>query len=183
MKRLSTLGLAVASLAFASAAQAVTYTYSGATALAGPTFNRPSADGSVLSGLATAVHYDAFSFSVSAAGSYTFLSTNTSPPDWDNFILLYSPTFVRASGLTNFKTGADDGPGGVGTPPSFTFTLATGTNYVFVTTGFGNTDVGAYVNTIIGPGNVITSAVPEPTVYALMALGLVGLGLAKRRRQ
>jgi hypothetical protein len=35
----------------------------------------------------------------------------------------------------------------------------------------------------IDPGSVITPTIPEPSTYALMGLGLVGISLVARRRQ
>ena len=63
------------------------------------------------------------------------------------------------------------------THSGFTYTLTAGTAYIFVTTGFGNADFGTYTNTITGPAVL---AVPEPQTYALMALGLVAMGLRRR---
>ena len=37
----------------------------------------------------------------------------------------------------------------------FTSVLTAGTSYFFITTGFGNSDDGAFSNSIIGPGRVI----------------------------
>jgi PEP-CTERM motif len=171
MKLLS-VSFAVVSLMLAGSAQAITYT--GATSLTGPTFNRPLATLTGLSAVGTAVHYDAYTFTVPTTGSYNFLSLATGA--WDNFLILYSPTFVPTAGLTNAVAANDDGPppAGIGSA-GFTFNLTAGTSYTLVTTGFGNNDVGAFTNTI--------NAVPEPTTYALMALGLAAIGFASLKRK
>jgi hypothetical protein len=178
--KLTPLAFAAAALVLASSAQAVTYTTTGATSLAGPTYNRPFTLTS-LSAVGTAVHYNTLSFSVSVSGSYDFLSLATA--GWDNFLALHTPSFNPASGLSNLVALNDDFPGaGIGTA-GFTFALTTGNNYVLVTTGYGNSDVGAFTNTITGPGSVITGVVPEPGSYALMALGMAAIGLASLKRK
>jgi PEP-CTERM motif len=159
---------------------AVTFTTTGATTLTGPTYNRPVTL-TLLSGVGTAVHYNALSFAVSTSGSYDFLSLAAA--GWDNFLALYTPSFSPAAGLGNLVALNDDFPGaGIGTA-GFTFALTSGTNYVLVTTGFGNNDVGAFTNTITGPGSVIPSAIPEPGSYALMALGMLAIGFASLKRK
>jgi len=57
-----------------------------------------------------------------------------------------------------------------------------GIDYEFVTTGFANSDFGAFSNTIGGPGAIIAAAVPEPATWALMGLGLAAVGTITRRR-
>jgi hypothetical protein len=155
-------------------AQALIYTYTGNTT-GGPTFNRPLEDGSGLSAVGTAVRYSSFEFTVSASGDYTFLTT---APSYDPFVLLYSPSFNPGAALSNY-VGANDDLLGL-TTSGLGATLNTGTTYVFVNTGFGNLDFGAFSTTIGGPG-VITQ-VPEPEVLAMMALGLAVLGWARQRR-
>jgi hypothetical protein len=155
-------------------AHALIYTYTGSTA-GGPTFNRPLEDGSGLSGIGTAVSYSTFEFSVSVAGEYTFMTT---APSYDPFVLLYSPSFNPGSALGNFVAGNDDLLGF--TTSGVSATLSTGVNYVFVNTGFGNTDFGSFSTTIGGPGSV--TPVPEPDVAAMLAVGLLMVSLARRRR-
>lgn len=178
--KLTSLALAAAALMLAGNVQAVTFTTTGATTLTDPTYNRPFTLTS-LSGVGTAVHYNALSFAVTASGSYDFLSLATA--GWDNFVALYRPSFSPAAGLGNLVALNDDFPGaGIGTA-GFSFALTSGTNYVLVTTGYGNSDVGAFTNTITGPGSVIPSAVPEPSSYALMALGMAAMGFVSLKRK
>lgn len=175
MKR-SNLAIAVAALAAAAgSAQAATYTYVGDTT-GGPTYNRPVAGipPPDMSAVGTDVAYSTFTFSVDSAGSYAFLSTAT----WDNFTFLYHDAFDPADPLTNAIVGNDD-YGGIGTS-GFTTDLATGTTYLYVTTGFANTDMGVFENGITGPGTV--AAVPEPATCGLMAIGLGAIAFGRRQR-
>lgn len=173
--------LIAAAAAWACAASAQAVVINGNTT-GGPTFNR-ALQGTPPVGLSlvgTAVAYTTLDFTVSATGSYTFQSDATVTATWDNFTFLYQGSFNPAAALTNVLVGNDDnltiGLSG------FTTALTAGTNYVFVTTGFANTDFGAYALSITGPGNVITGVVPEPSAWALMAGGLVGMGAWLRRR-
>ena len=173
--------LKISAVAFASfliatgAAQAVTYNYAGNTTGA-PTYNRAFEDFSGLSALGSAVNYQALTFSVTASGSYSFVSDATG--GWDNFLFLYGPTFNPAAALTNGLIANDDSSG-IG-HSGFTYSLTAGASYVVVTTGFeSGVDFGAYANSITGPGSV--SVVPEPGTYGLMALGLAVVGFADRK--
>jgi hypothetical protein len=171
--------LAAAALALMVAAapsQAGITTFTGDTS-SGPTFNRAFEDLSGLSEVGTAVKYSLYTFTVSAGGDYTFVTTTAS---YDPFVFLYSPSFAPASALTNAIIGNDDLLGF--TTSGFTASLLAGTSYTFVNTGFGNTDFGAFSTTIGGPGNVIPAAIPEPGPYALLALGLAAIGLVRQRR-
>ena len=174
MFKLSTLAFA-ALLGVTGVAQAATYNYTGNTTGA-PTYNRAFFDFSGLSSFGANVNYQALEFTVTATGSYSFLSTATG--GWDNFMFLYGPSFNPAAPLVNGLIGNDDFSG-IGTS-GFTFSLTAGNSYVAVTTGFeGGVDFGAYANSITGPGNV--NVVPEPGTYGLMALGLAVVGFAARR--
>ncbi|MCU0647677.1 MAG: PEP-CTERM sorting domain-containing protein [Gemmatimonadaceae bacterium] len=154
----------------------------GGTIAAGPTFNRPlsfNQGGScALSSVGTAVFYNAFQFTVTTAGAYTFNLNSTA---FDPFAVLYT-TFVPANGCTNAIAADDDGGG---FPNSqFTANLLTGTTYTFVATTFGNGATGAYTGRIAGPGTVVPpTTIPEPSTYALIGTGLAGLAIARRRRR
>lgn len=161
-------------VATGSASHAIIYTYTGDTTGA-PTFNRPLGDLSGLSFVGSAVNYDAFEFSVSAAGNYTFLTT----ADFDSFLILYSPSFDPSNSLSNALVANDDLLPGF-TTSGFVYTLNTGTSYVLVNTSFANGEAGNFSTTIGGPGAV--TPVPEPAAYALMALGLLAVGAAKWRQ-
>lgn len=174
MFKLSTLAFA-ALLGVSGAAQAATYNYTGNTTGA-PTYNRAFSDFSGLSLSGSSVNYQTLEFTVTATGSYDFVSTATG--GWDNFLFLYGPSFNPATPLVNGLIGNDDFPG-IGTS-GFSFSLTAGSSYIVVTTGFETgLDFGAYANSITGPGNV--NVVPEPGTYGLMALGLAVVGFAARR--
>ncbi|MCY7315921.1 MAG: hypothetical protein LH480_09945 [Rubrivivax sp.] len=159
----------------ATPAQAITFTYSGNTTTAA-TFDRPFFDFSGLSSDGRNARYQTLPFTVSAAGTYDFVSTASG---WDNFLYLYSPTFSAGSPLLNGLVGNDDLGGVIGTA-GFTRNLITGVNYWLVTTGYEAVNFGAYTNTINGPGNV--SVVPEPAAHALFALGLLTVFAQARRK-
>lgn len=165
--------LAIAAIASITSAQAVIITTAGALTTSDPTFNRPLENLSGLSTFGTAVPYDVLQFVVSTSGAYTFLTTAL----FDSFVILYSPAFSASSQLTNALIADDDLLGL--TTSGFSFNLTAGTNYFYINTAFANGALGGYSNTIGGPG--VITVVPEIGTYAMMALGLGVLGIARRR--
>jgi hypothetical protein len=178
------LGLATLALALSTTA-AQAQTYSGNTTGA-PTFNRAIQDCSALSGVGVGVRYSVQAFYATTAGSYTVTSNATGL--WDNFIFVYRTAFNPAAALTNCVIGDDDGPAGIG-QSLLTTALMANTQYFLVTTGFAPTDFGAFTNTFSGGpapivlGTLPSAVVPEPSTYALMATGLIGVvGIARKRK-
>jgi hypothetical protein len=165
---------ALVALGVASQAQAAIFTFTGDTT-GGATYNRALEDFSGLSIVGTAVRYNAFEFTVSTAGTYTFLTTAMG---YDPFVFLYGPSFSPSDALLNGLAGNDDLLGF--TTSGLAFDLSPGSTYVFVNTGFANTDFGMFSTTIGGPG--VVTVVPEVSTYAMLALGLAVVGLARQRK-
>jgi hypothetical protein len=95
---------------------------------------------------------------------------------------LYRTAFSPTAQLTNVIIGDDDNSTVPGSfqDYQFTTTLATGTNYFLVSTGYNNGDSGAFTTTITGPGNVLT-AVPEPfTIIGTLVGGTAALRMRKK---
>ena len=160
-------------------------TFSGATTLTSPTYNRvlSGVPPTSLSGVGTAVHYQTVGFTVGATGSYVFQMSAIAPVNWDTFLTLYTGSFNPASPLTNAVAANDDNPT-IGLS-GFTTNLSTGTSYFAVATGFSNTDVGTYSLAITGPGVVTFAgapAVPEPATWAMLLVGFGAIGGTMRRR-
>jgi len=184
LKSWLTVAAVAASAAVAAPAQAAFYL--GDTT-GGPTFNRALSDFSDLSGVGTDVAYDVFAFGVDTAGTYTinsfaygYFGGPLASESWDNYLLLYVGSFDPAAALDNGLAGNDDF-NGIGRS-QITVDLMTDTAYYLVTTGFGNADYGRFLNIIKGPGAVVPPPVPEPSTYAMLAMGLLAIGFGVRRR-
>jgi hypothetical protein len=173
-------------------------TLNSGTTLGGPTWNRANVGTPTpsISLLTTATPYNAFAFTVSTTGSYTFQSGNSTflgtanqpnnniPAIWDNYTFLYAKTFNPAAPLTNLLIGNDDNL--ITGLSGFTIGLDQGTNYIFVTTGLLNSSFGSFTNTITstGTGTAIPpiAAVPEPATV-LGSIVAFGYGVHSRRKQ
>jgi hypothetical protein len=164
-------------------ASAGSLTYMGNTA-GGPTWNRPveGEPPTELSTVGTAVPYSVTCIMVDFSNPYTFKSTATNPVNWDNFLALYQGSFNPNRPLDNVLVTNDDNPT-VGMA-GFTIALAAGTHYFVVTTGFANTDAGAFTNTISDQmGGTITVCPEPPSLVSAGTAVLVGLLYAWRRRR
>lgn len=129
-----------------------TVNYNGTTVSA-PTWDRPFADCSGMSGIGVGVGYHVQEFTVSASGAYDLSSVQDSPGD--GFIFVYENAFDPNDALTNCLAGNDDGSGGIGTSEILGENLTAGTSYFLVTTAFSPGDESTFTNTISGGGNVI----------------------------
>ncbi|MET3730746.1 GEVED domain-containing protein [Moheibacter stercoris] len=124
----------------------------------GPIWDRPLQDGSGMSSVGQGVTYHVYGpFTVDTAGTYTISSAQTG---WDGMIFVYQNAFDPENALVNYLTGNDDS-GGVGNS-QVTPTLAVGTEYFLITTGFDPLDYGPFTNTITGPGTVTCDGGIDP---------------------
>lgn len=124
--------------------------------------------------------FDAFSFQVSASGSYGFVSS----AGYDNYTLLYQGAFDSTQPLSNLIEFNDDFLGNNRQSAVAQF-LNTNITYIFVNTSYDGS--GAFTSVINGPGNVIPTvgvipAVPEPESLALMLAGMGCIAPMVRRR-
>jgi len=154
-------------------AHAAIFTYTGDTT-GGATYHRLM-DDLTESTIGTDVSYQARSFTVGDVGVYTFLMTS----NYDGMLFLYQNSFDPSNPSENALAGNDDL---IGTTTSgFNGLLQTNTTYTLVATAYGNGVTGAYSLTIGGPGTI--TAVPEPSTWLMLGLGLAAVGYASRRKQ
>ena len=59
--------------------------------------------------------------------------------------------------------------------------LFVNTSYYFVTTGWSDSDLGAFSNSINGPGVILTAPETSSGMLTLAGLGLLGAHLRRRR--
>jgi hypothetical protein len=141
----------------------------------GDTTGGPTIDLTIFGVPATAAPYQAHAFTVDTSGVYTFQLTTTGH---DSIILLYENAFDPAAPESNFITGNDDDV--YWTTSAFAGELVTGTTYYFVSTGYDNGEFGEYKVLVGGPG--LITAVPEPSTWLMLGLGLVAVGYTARRK-
>jgi hypothetical protein len=184
--------------------------FTGTMSAGDPTWNRPLADGSGLSGVGTNVFFDVQPFYVAASGTFTFETTAPTPNNYDTFAFIYQNSFNSATPLINFVGGSDDftgvfsilpgpfavpgsGTGSGGASPAsqvLNVALVSGTQYYAINSTFSNGAVGTYFSGI--GGRSVTGApidvflgelppVPEPASLAVLGLGAMAL-LRKRRK-
>ncbi|MBB3223313.1 FxDxF family PEP-CTERM protein [Pseudoduganella umbonata] len=123
---------------------------------------------------ADAVSFAQYVFTVDTSGDYTFQVT----AEYDSVVLLFENSFDPADTSVNFLNGNDDDVSP--TTSSLWGELEAGTTYIFVVTGYDNTEAGEYSLTIGGPS--LISAVPEPSTWLMLGIGLAAVGYTARRK-
>ncbi len=175
-----------ACVAFGTAAPSLagSFTYTGTT-VGEPTWHRPVANGAnvpvKLAPAAKAVSFSAFEFNVDTTGLYNFLSTSTTPTNWDNYTFLYVNGFDSTKPLDNIVIANNDFPT-KGVSGFNNVSLTAGLNYFLVTSGFANADQGDFSNTIANASRIIAgpaTAIPTPALLP----GLIAMGIATFRKK
>lgn len=144
---------------------AATVSFTGDTTGA-PTFQRPVEDLSALSAIGTAAHYTSYAFTALTSGTHTFTTCGA----FDTFVVLYDVPFAPTMALLNALIANDDLTSAAFNVSGFSVGLQAGRQYTYVVTGFDNSEFGAYTTTIDSPD---VTAVPEPSTWALVAVGLL----------
>jgi PEP-CTERM motif len=145
-----------------------------------PTYNRVLDGFPVLAEFGAAVPFQAVRFTVSLPGEYA-LTVTALAKSYDPFLTLYEGAFSAADPVANWRESNDDLDDGAIGQSGFQLPLSAGTEYIAVTAGFSNDDAGPYTLAIAGPGDVRTTAVPEPATIGLAVTGLALLGAWRRR--
>ena len=119
----------------------------------GPTFARPFTPGDGtsgscdLSGTGSDVAYHVQDIEVATSGDYTIESAQ----DYDGYLHVYEDGFDPLDACLNLIALNDDAGGG---SLIDNVALSDAATYTVVTSGFSNTDVGNFTNTITGPGAI-----------------------------
>lgn len=151
----------------------------------------------------TAVAFDIGAGSAVTGFTYTSVAITTSNSSWLSELTLsvnptngdaateymdWAPSLVDASGSATASGswgGATGGPGPFGAGTSFT--ADDGLIFITVYEGFDDPfgDTGSVLDATITAGTmrVFLAPIPEPGTYGMMALGLLAVGAAMRKRQ
>ena len=129
-------------------------TYMGTTT-GGPVWNRPFTVGDgtsgscSLSGTATAVSFGQTPFFTDLDGTYAISEAQT----YDGYLFVYEGAFDENDPCAGLIALNDDGNGGIGTSDITGLNLTADTQYIIISSGFGNADAGDYNGVISGPGD------------------------------
>jgi hypothetical protein len=174
-------------LVTAASSMSATISYNGNT-IGQATWNRPQPNLNFINSTATNVPYSVQQFNVAINGAYDFFSRAVFPGSgWDNVLFLYQNNFNPNTPLVNGIIGNNDFPN-AGLSGFNSVSLAAGTQYFLVTTGFSNSSAGIFSNTINGSGNITlvnnTQPVPEPlTIFGAFVGGSFIVGLRHKYKQ
>ena len=153
-----------------STGYALQLNYSDATSLGtAQTFVRPNTNGDqppTSLSTADADHYQSYAFTANASGNYNFYSNCTDPAAWDNILLLYQDSFDPAKPLKNCLIVVD---GDTTDSALLSYRLTAGTGYILVTTGYGNTNFGAFHNKVTRGFAVFPPPIPDNDPAGLSA--------------
>ena len=124
---------------------------------------------------ADAVSYYQYAFTVDTSGEYSFQVL----AEYDSVALLFENSFDPADTGSNLVNGNDDDVSFI--TSALAADLEAGTTYYFVVTGFDNSQFGNFAAQFGGPGQI--SAVPEPSTWLMLGLGLAAVGYTARRKK
>jgi hypothetical protein len=131
--------------------------------------------------LVTGFEYLGLTFTALGASYQSEFTLSVNNQDASEF-MDWNPSLVEASGSFGPASGSWGGADGAGTGSPFTVAEADGKIWVTVYETFDDDGIDA----VVSAGTLrihFTPAIPEPSTYGLMALGLLGVTFAVRRRQ
>ena len=178
MKKLILCCFASVFVALSTPVHAINYTYPGSLDTTDPSFTNPIS--------AYDTYYDVQPFYLTLSGNVTLTvnSFNDASGDSDSTLFLYQGTFDPAAPRANLIVSDDDSNGN--NLSRITRNLTAGTQYLVVTSSYYARNTGSYSDTIApaDASDVVTpGAVPEPSTWAMLGLGVVSAGAVALRRR
>lgn len=139
--------------------QPSTYDYSHGNVLPELSWDRPDEAGAASSGVGP-VPYQAYSFTVDNSAEYDIVSAQ----NFDGVVHLYEGVPDPANPFVGLVAGNDDGPDGPGTSSLENVALTQGVTYTLMTSAKEPGDIGTFLNSITGAGQV--AAAPNAGGFA-----------------